>query len=102
MPAETPVRFHPDAEDEVHVTADWYDEHTARGDDFLAAIDDTVEDIANAPWRWPLVAGVSPPTRRRLMKRNYQYSVFYRIDDEGVLIVSVAHQSREHLYWLGR
>ncbi len=25
-----------------------------------------------------------------------------RIDDGGVLIVSIAHQSREQLYWLGR
>jgi hypothetical protein len=34
--------------------------------------------------------------------RGYPYSVFYRIDDEGVLIVALAHQSREYLYWLGR
>jgi hypothetical protein len=34
--------------------------------------------------------------------KHYPYSVFYRIDDQGVLIVSIAHQSREHLYWLGR
>ena len=53
MPAETPLRFHPEAEDEMNVTADWY-------------------------------------------------SVFHRVDDRGVLVVSIAHQSREPLYWLGR
>jgi plasmid stabilization system protein ParE len=85
----------------MHVTADWYDEHTGKGDHFLASVESTVEDIASAPWRWPLVSGVRPSTRRRLM-RGYPYSVFYRIDDEGVLIVALAHQSREYLYWLGR
>ena len=85
----------------MNVTADWYDEHAGTGSDFLVALDETVEDIAGAPSRWPLVKGIAPPTRRRLMKR-FPYSVFYRIDDQGVLIVSIAHQSREHLYWLGR
>lgn len=85
----------------MNVTADWYDEHTDGGIDFLGALSETVEDIAGAPWRWPLVKGITPPTRRRLMKR-YPYSVFYRIDDQGVLIVSIAHQSREDLYWFGR
>ena len=65
MPVETPIRFHPEADDELHVTADWYDEHGGHGDDFLEAVK-------------------------------------VRIDDEGVLIVAIAHQSREHLYWRGR
>lgn len=101
MPAETPLRFHPEAEDEMNVTADWYDEQTGGGDDFLAALDQTVEDIALAPGRWPAVMGIAPLTRRRLMK-DYQYSVFYRVDDRGVLVVAIAHQSREHFYWARR
>lgn len=85
----------------MHVTADWYDEHTDGGDDFLSAVERTMEGIAAAPWRWPVVNGVTPPTRRRLMSA-YQYSIFYRIDGEGVLIVAIAHQSREQIYWRGR
>jgi plasmid stabilization system protein ParE len=100
VPADTPLRFHPEAEDEMNVTADWYDEHTGGGSDFLVELDAVVEDIAAAPWRWPLAKGVTPPTRRRLMK-SYPYSIFYRIDDGGVLIIAIAHQSRE-LYWLHR
>jgi len=76
-------------------------EHTDGGSDFLGALDESVEDIALAPWRWPVVQGISPSTRRRLMNR-YPYSVFYRVDDQGVLIISIAHQSREPIYWLGR
>lgn len=101
MPPETPLRFHPEAEEEMNVTADWYDEHGDGGSDFLSAVDETIEDIASGPLRWPVVRGLSPSTRRRLMKRYY-YSVFYRVDDKGILIVSIAHQSREPLYWLGR
>jgi hypothetical protein len=51
VPAETPVRFHPEAEEEVHVIADWYDEHGQGGESFLAALGETVEGIAAAPWR---------------------------------------------------
>ena len=76
MPAETPIRYHPEADDEMHVTADWYDERTGGGDDFLAAVERTVEGIAAAPWHWPVVnGGVKPSTRRRLMS-GYQYSIF--------------------------
>ena len=32
----------------MNVTADWYDEHARVGADFLAAVDETVEDIAGA------------------------------------------------------
>jgi plasmid stabilization system protein ParE len=101
VPAETPVRFHPEADEEVLVIADWYDEHGQGGDLFLAALGETLDGIAAAPWRWPIVQGITPPARRRLMAR-FPYSVYYRIDDEGVLIVAIAHQRREHLYWLGR
>jgi plasmid stabilization system protein ParE len=99
--AETPLRFHPEADEEMHATADWYDEHLQGGGDFLEAVGETIEGIAAAPWRWPLVRGIQPPTRRRLVTR-YPYSVFYRIDDEGVLIVAIAHQRREHAYWITR
>lgn len=60
MPAETPLRFHPEAEDEMNVTADWYDEHTGGGGDFLGALDETVEDIALGPG-----AGLSSRASRR-------------------------------------
>jgi hypothetical protein len=32
----------------MNVTTDWYDEHARGGADFLAAVDETVEDIAEA------------------------------------------------------
>ena len=101
MAAETPIRIHPEADEELHVIADWYDEHGQGGELFLAAVSEIVDDIAAAPWRWPVVQGIAPPTRRRLLSR-FPYSVYYRIDDQGVLVVAIAHQRREHLYWLGR
>jgi toxin ParE1/3/4 len=101
VPAETPVRFHPAAEEEMFATADWYDERTGGGDDFLDAVENTIDGIAAAPWRWPVAKSVKPATRRRVMS-GYQYSIFYRIDDEGVLIVAIAHQSRRPRYWKGR
>lgn len=101
MPADTPVRLHPEADAELHIIADWYEEHVQGGDDFLAAVIDAIDGIAAAPWRWPVVQGIVPSTRRRLLPR-YPYSLFYRIDDEGVLIVAIAHERREQHYWRSR
>jgi hypothetical protein len=44
----------------MNVTADWYDEHTGGGGDFLGALDETVEDIALGPG-----AGLSSRASRR-------------------------------------
>jgi len=75
VPAETPVRFHPEADEEMHVIADWYDEHSQSGDDFLAALGEIVDDIAAAPWRWPIVQGIAAPAHRRLLWR-FPYNIY--------------------------
>jgi hypothetical protein len=48
VPHENPLRFHPEAEDEINVTADWYDEHPGNSSDFLGALDGAIEDIGAA------------------------------------------------------
>jgi hypothetical protein len=75
VPAETPVRFRPEADEEVHVIADWYDDQGQGGKLSFEALGDTVDRIAAAPWRWPIAQGVTPAAHRNLMPR-LPYSVY--------------------------
>ena len=39
--------------------------------------------------------------RRRILRR-FPYSILYTIDDDSVLVIAVAHQSRRPGYWTRR
>jgi plasmid stabilization system protein ParE len=39
---------------------------------------------------------------RRWVLRGWSYSILYSIEDYGINIVAVAHQSRRSRYWRGR
>ena len=43
----------------------------------------------------PLVGQVVRPGIRRRLLRRFPYAVLYSLDDDEILIVAVAHQSRE-------
>lgn len=48
-------------------------------------------------------AGATTANRcRRHLFRKYPYSLIYRLTEEGVHIVAVAHQSRRPHYWARR
>lgn len=42
------------------------------------------------------------PGIRKSMIRKFRHSLIYAIDEEGLLILAVAHQSRRAGYWVGR
>lgn len=39
---------------------------------------------------------------RRVPLRDYPYSLIYRIEPSGIVIVALAHQHRRPGYWVGR
>jgi len=50
-----PVDFHPEAVAEARAALDWYWERSEEAaNSFLAELDNAVEQIAEAPRRWPL------------------------------------------------
>jgi toxin ParE1/3/4 len=42
------------------------------------------------------------PGVRKLPMRTFRYSLVYSIDDQGILILALAHGSRRPDYWSGR
>lgn len=60
-------------------------------------VDHAIDRILEGPERYPAV----DDTRRYLLRR-FPYSVIYRIGDQGIEIVAVAHGRRRPDYWRHR
>jgi plasmid stabilization system protein ParE len=94
------VDFHPAARLEYQAAIEWYRTgslRTARR--FVAEVGRVVSVLAADPVRYPWH---EEPFREAALAR-YPYRVIYRIEPTGeVLIVAVAHASREPGYWQGR
>jgi toxin ParE1/3/4 len=90
------VRFHPEAEKEVLVSAAWYLERSpVAGQAFLIELDRVVQQILEAPDRW----SSAPHGTRRIVFPRFPFSIFYRVSEEVIEIVGVAHHSRRPGYW---
>lgn len=51
---------------------------------------------------FPLLGPEIRPGVRKLAIRTFRYSLVYAVDDQGVLILALAHGSRRPNYWSGR
>ena len=94
------VAFHPDALAEYGAALIWY----ARGSRRAAlglerAVDHVLRTAAAHPEFYPLY----DDAHREALLTRYPYSVIYRVRANGdLLVVAVAHGSREPGYWQGR
>jgi toxin ParE1/3/4 len=66
---------------------------------FINAVEDAIAQICEAPARWRIFDGEQV---RRHLTRVFPYGVLYSIEPNYVLIVAVAHCSREPGYWRRR
>ena len=90
------VVFHPDAVEEAHAARQWYSARSLSvADSFLTELERGVESIALGPERWPSSAH---GTRRYLFQR-FPFQLIYRVKNERVEIVAVAHGRRRPGYW---
>jgi plasmid stabilization system protein ParE len=97
--AQRNVRFHPQAEEEVQRAYAWYRERNptaARA--FLADLDHAILRVTEAPERWPLYQGRA----RRYLFQRFPFSVIYRVTNETIDVIAVAHHRRRPGYWSDR
>ena len=93
------VRFHPEARSEHLVAARYYEkEEAGLGSRYFAGIEQSVRRIGKSPRSFPVYKG----SFRRIHVGKFPYTLFFSIEPDSVLIVAVAHQSREPEYWLDR
>ena len=102
MAAERVFELHPEADAEIDEAFEWYrvrDEDVAAR--FLANVNERLQSIREGPERWPVVRNVTPRSRFRLLD-GFPYTIFYRVGTTHLLVVALAHQKRQALYWAHR
>jgi plasmid stabilization system protein ParE len=79
----------------------WYEQQRAGlGGELFDAVTETIDLIRTHP-----EIGVFRPTRRpsrQLRVNRFPYNVVYRIRDDDIYVVAVAHTSRRPDYWKHR
>lgn len=92
-------RLTTEARDEFAAGVSFYDsEYPGLGQEFAVEVRQLCRMIADSP-----AAGIElrPGVRRRILRR-FPYSILYTLDNIGVLVIAVAHQSRKPGYWTRR
>lgn len=91
--------FHPEARAEVSQSVEFYEARlNGLGLRFLSAVEQTAERISASPEAGPSLEG---GFRKRIVS-GFPYSVIYRVWEDYVYLVAVAHQHRRPDYWRQR
>jgi plasmid stabilization system protein ParE len=93
------VRFHPEAEAELIAEARYYDEQSpGLGTRFILAVQAAIDLAANFP-----KIGIPYKHRtRRVFPRHFPFSVVYREQADGLVILAIAPFRRKPIYWRTR
>ncbi|MBI2894035.1 MAG: type II toxin-antitoxin system RelE/ParE family toxin [Deltaproteobacteria bacterium] len=98
----TGYRFHPEARAELVGATDWYGGCPDVSTDFAAAVQAAIERIVRFPRayaRWP---GVENAEVRRCVLRRFPFVIVYAIESDEIVVLAIAHTSREPGYWARR
>lgn len=91
--------WHSLAKRELFESLDFYERRAAGlGEILLSSIEDAVAQVRRNPRSSPVVLG---EIRRRGIHR-FPYSIVYRLEEDRIFILAVAHQKRRPRYWARR
>ncbi len=65
---------------------------------FLDAVEDTLQTIRNYPLRFPIVSG----NRRRAIVRRFPYGIVFLVEDTRIVVIACFHGKRNPLDWQNR
>ena len=93
------IAVHEDADEELKAAASFYESREmGLGQLFLQRIADGFALIQDQPFAGsPLSADI-----RRLLVRQFPYSLVYRVEKDSIFILAVAHWHRRPGYWRTR
>jgi toxin ParE1/3/4 len=93
------VIFHPMAEQELLDAVSYYEEQeTGLGLEYLGE----VEHAVNFLMRYPEAGSKVRGSIRRLTLPKFPYSLLYRVMEEQIRVLAVAHHKRKPKYWVDR
>lgn len=88
--------FRPKALRELEEIHDWYEsKETGLYRRFQLFLEETLERIAKVPLRSPVFHN----EMRRISMKKFPYVVFYHIDNDVIVVVSVLHKRRSPDRW---
>ena len=91
--------FHPEARLEYREAAAFYEaRRPGLGAAFTREVEAAIERVLEAPERWRLIE----QDVRRCLTHTFPYGILYTTEDDFILIIAVAHGSREPGYWRRR
>lgn len=93
------VEFHEGVEEEAEAAVVWYAErNVAAARAFADELKVAVASIAEDPTRLPTLG----PERFFFLMKRFPYLLVYRVLDDRVQVLAVAHVSRRPGYWRNR
>lgn len=91
------VRFHPEARADLREGKAFYKKRSPLAAvAFAQQIDTALTRIAEAPQRYP---EGEHGTREHVLPSRFPYTIVYRVQQSVIVVVAVAHQSREPGFW---
>ena len=99
-PALRPVRMLPAAQAELDAAATWYatEGGAAAAQRWLTEFERAGRLLA----AFPLIGTPAPHATRLLRIKRFPYALVYRVSEDELLVVAVAHDRRAPGYWQGR
>lgn len=98
------LEFHDEAVEDARDAFDWYAERSRRtAEQFADLFEEAAVSIVRNPRSFALVEemGLKGEFRRFIMKK-FKFSIIYHVASERLIVVAVAHPSRDPGYWLHR
>lgn len=93
------ARFIEPARREYLEQLDWY----ARAGAALAArFAKEVEDATARALAFPFAGAPIHPGARRCLLRRFPFSLIYQVEEGGIAVLALAHQSRQPDFWVDR
>ena len=93
------LRFHPEADQELTETREWYEARSeVAAQAFALEIDHAIEQILEAPLRY----ATGSRGERRFVLDRFPYTILYRVREDDVFMTAFAHHSRRPGYWRHR
>lgn len=91
--------WHPFAKRELFEAQDFYDARVqGLGNVLLDRVEETIALIQRHPRSGPSEA----PGLRRIKVPRFPYGLIYRIEEERIFILALAHEARNPRYWANR
>jgi plasmid stabilization system protein ParE len=95
----TRLLVRPAAAADIEEAYRWYErQQEGLGDEFLTAVDATMNDILAHPRIYPVIYR----DLRRALLRRFPYAIFYRLYGETAVAVACMHGRRDPTHWKGR